>query len=231
MPPPMDEPVPQAVMNDSFIIALGNTALQNKWIDAAKQDQPTASNALTPAQEKLLDPHDRNNWHVDGDFFYHFLDSPEQGLLPIVLFSDVNVGGGATMICPPAISVLAKHLYAHPEGVRPDMSLRNGEEHEQRGPKKFSHSFYDEVVSKIPKDEFVCATGKVGDVYLLHPFMVHSGTPNYLHGKSFQIIASIHAHHFRSTHTVHTEALAKPLLMLPLSARTTHHHESSRRSS
>ena len=31
-------------------------------------------------------------WHVDGDFFMHYLDSPEQGLLVIPIFTDIKVG-------------------------------------------------------------------------------------------------------------------------------------------
>lgn len=44
-------------------------------------------------------PKDLNDWHVDGDFFIHFLDSPEQGLLVIPCWSDVDENGGATWIC------------------------------------------------------------------------------------------------------------------------------------
>lgn len=49
---------------------------------------------------------------------------------------------------------------------------------------KFSSKFYSEVVSKIPKDKFKTAIGKPGDIYLLHPLMVHSAQPNYLRGQS-----------------------------------------------
>lgn len=44
-------------------------------------------------------PRELDNWHVDGDFFIHFLDSPEQGLLVIPCWSDVVENGGATWIC------------------------------------------------------------------------------------------------------------------------------------
>ncbi len=42
----------------------------------------------------VIQPH--QEWHVDGDFFRHFLDSPEQGLLVVVLFSDIDERGGPT---------------------------------------------------------------------------------------------------------------------------------------
>lgn len=34
-----------------------------------------------------------------GDFFVHFLDSPEQALLVIPLYTDILPNGGATWIC------------------------------------------------------------------------------------------------------------------------------------
>ncbi len=49
-------------------------------------------------------------WHKDGDFFYHFLDSPEQGLLSAVYWSDVNHRGGGTYIIPDSIPVVARFL-------------------------------------------------------------------------------------------------------------------------
>jgi hypothetical protein len=211
MPPPMDEPVPQAVMNDSFIVALGNAGLERQWQEASQHDNGEGKIArpdgLTSAQAKLLDPYTRNNYHVDGDFFHHFLDSPEQGLLPIVLFSDVKVGGGGTYIVPDAIPIMAKHLYAHPEGVMPDMSVVK----DVVGSKKeFDHGFYQNAIRTIPRENFVTATGKAGDVYLLHPLMVHSGVPNFLRGKYHNI--------------------KKPQRMQQVNTdecRTTYHHEPS----
>lgn len=44
-------------------------------------------------------PKDLTQWHVDGDFFMHFLDSPEQALLVIPCWSDVDENAGATWIC------------------------------------------------------------------------------------------------------------------------------------
>ena len=37
-------------------------------------------------------------WHKDGDFFRHFLDSPEQGLLTFVIWSDIEPRGGGTFV-------------------------------------------------------------------------------------------------------------------------------------
>jgi hypothetical protein len=57
-----------------------------------------------------LDPRSLDDWHSDGDWFTHFLDSPEQALLVIPLFSDVESKGGGTMICTDGIGLVAKHL-------------------------------------------------------------------------------------------------------------------------
>lgn len=62
---------------DSFIVNLGSPETEGK---------------TTP-------PKDLDLWHVDGDFFVHFLDSPEQALLVIPCWSDVEEGAGATWIC------------------------------------------------------------------------------------------------------------------------------------
>ena len=73
----------------------------------------------------------------------HFLDSPEQGspfcnsgigfrphvwltatihylaLLVIPIFADIGGRGGGTYISPDAISMMARYLASHPEGVLP----------------------------------------------------------------------------------------------------------------
>lgn len=48
---------------------------------------------------KTTPPKELEGWHVDGDFFVHFLDSPEQALLVIPCWSDVEENGGATWVC------------------------------------------------------------------------------------------------------------------------------------
>lgn len=99
-----------------------------------------------------------NNWHKDGDFFRHFLDSPEQGLLVIGVFSDIEEGGGGTYLACDSVGHIARYLAEHPEGVLP------------RGTPA------QEIVSQCT--DFVEATGSIGDVYLLHPFMLHSQSVN-----------------------------------------------------
>lgn len=121
--------------------------------------------------------HDLSGWHVDGDFFVHYLDSPEQALLVIPLFTDINPGGGGTLICPDAIPIIARRLYEHPEGVSPYMVSRT-DNPDMDGEK--SLDFFCNVAKSMPANFFLEATGKVGDVYLLHPLMLHSASNNKL---------------------------------------------------
>ena len=99
-------------------------------------------------------------WHKDGSYFRHFIDSREQALLPIVLWSDMLHQGGATFIAPDSVRVIARFLYQHPEGVDP-------------------HGFnFQELVSQCTQFEEVL--GKAGDFVILHPFMLHASSNNVI---------------------------------------------------
>ncbi|KXX82566.1 Ribonucleoside-diphosphate reductase large subunit [Madurella mycetomatis] len=123
---------------------------------------------------KPIPPQELPEWHVDGDFFVHYLDSREQGLLVTPLFTDILPNGGGTMICPEAIPKVAKHLLEHPEGVSPRMTPR-GEEGFGR---ETSLDWFNAVAKSC--DNFVEATGNLGDVYLMHPLMLHAPSSNAL---------------------------------------------------
>ena len=107
---------------------------------------------------------DVGGWHKDGDFFRHFLDSPEQGLLTIVLWTDMHHRGGGTFVAPDSVPVVARHLAQHPEGLlASDFDF---------------HALIGECRS------FVELTGRRGDVVLMHPFMLHATSQNVLgHGR------------------------------------------------
>ena len=96
-------------------------------------------------------------WHKDGSYFKHFIDSREQSLLTIVLWSDVAPRGGGTFIAPDSIRVIARLLHDHPEGVEPD-----------------------EFGKHIAEcREFVEVTGRAGTFIILHPFMLHASSQNH----------------------------------------------------
>ncbi|KAL2212945.1 hypothetical protein CC79DRAFT_2007 [Sarocladium strictum] len=142
-----------------------------KWLDAFIVNLGSES-----SKGKVVGPRDLDNWHVDGDFFIHFLDSPEQGLLAIPVLSPIAQHGGGTYICPDGIGVVARHLHNNPDGVTPYMA-RQGEESKYH---EFSW-FVDQVKDPSKCNLFQEMTGEVGDVILLHPFMMHSASKNALH--------------------------------------------------
>jgi hypothetical protein len=109
-----------ATWSDGFICNFGSKKWDDVW-DGGKS-------GVNPNDPKQLD-----NWHVDGDFFVHFLDSKEQGLLIIPLFSDVVPNGGATMVSPDGIGKLAHWLYSHPQGVMPRMRPVDWDESAEQG--------------------------------------------------------------------------------------------------
>lgn len=107
-------------------------------------------------------PNDRDapgaGWHKDGDWFRHFLDSPEQGLLGIVFWRDVTDRQGATYAAMDSIPLIARFLGDHPEGVRPgSFPIR-------------------EIVSQCR--DLRPITGRQGTVIWAHPFLVHSASVN-----------------------------------------------------
>lgn len=81
------------------------------------------------------------------------------------------------MICPGAIPTMANYLHQHPEGVSPMMQPRAEVPNFDR---PVNLQFFCDVAKSMPDDAFVEVTGKVGDVYLLHPLMLHSASNNKL---------------------------------------------------
>ena len=98
-------------------------------------------------------------WHKDGNWFLHFLDSPEQGLLMIFIYSDIKPKGGGTFGALDSVGVLARFLAKHPEGVDPS----------DFGFKDLAAECHD----------FIEWTGNAGDVVLMHPYMLHTVSQNH----------------------------------------------------
>lgn len=98
-------------------------------------------------------------WHKDGDFFWHFLDSPEQGLLVIVIWRDIEPKGGGTFIACDSIKPIAQYLNNHREGLHP-----------------FEGGFGN-FISEC--QDFREVTGKAGDVVIMHPYMLHASSQNH----------------------------------------------------
>ena len=66
---------------------------------------PDPAATPAPAERRADDP---EGWHKDGDWFRHFLDSPEQGLLGIVLWRDVTEDMGPTCVASDSIRPMAE---------------------------------------------------------------------------------------------------------------------------
>lgn len=117
--------------------------------------------------------------------FVHYLDSPEQGLLIIPLFTDIPPQGGGTMLYPAGMRAVARHLHAHPEGVSPRMATRDD-------PEAFKAErnlhWFNGVASQGADGDYVEACGETGDVFLLHPLMLHSATNNSK--RNFRVITN-----------------------------------------
>jgi hypothetical protein len=94
-------------------------------------------------------------WHIDGDYFKRFLDSPEQGLLCLILWSDVGEKEGGTFLACDSIGKVARLLLESSQGL---------------DPRPFTSLYRDCV-------DFVEITGHAGDVVLCHPFMIHAPSP------------------------------------------------------
>jgi hypothetical protein len=99
-------------------------------------------------------------WHKDGSYFKHFLDSREQALLTVVLWSDMRHQGGGTFIAPDSVRIVARFLLEHPEGVQP------------------SDFDFQSMIQQFKQFEEL--TGKAGDFVILHPFMLHASSQNVL---------------------------------------------------
>jgi hypothetical protein len=99
-------------------------------------------------------------WHKDGSYFRHFLDSREQALLTVVLWSDMRHQGGGTFVAPDSVWVVARYLLEHPDGVAPGDFDFGG------------------LIQQC--SQFEELTGKAGDFVILHPFMLHASSQNVL---------------------------------------------------
>ncbi|KAK8052587.1 hypothetical protein PG993_003972 [Apiospora rasikravindrae] len=145
------------------------------WTDGFIVNLGTPSSGTEPESEEgkrvKVPPRELTNWHVDGDFFVHFLDSPEQALLVIPCWSDVGEDAGATWICDEGPRRIGKMLYDHPEGLNPMMNAR----HESLRP-PFQHSVFNKIIQGAPDSSFHEMTGEKGDVILMHPLMLHSAS-------------------------------------------------------
>ena len=102
-------------------------------------------------------------WHKDGWHFRHFLNSPEQGLLTVPIYSDILPRSGGTFIATDSIAPVARLLAAHPQGFHADSVQGAG----------YLIPYLIDQCSAFEE-----LTGEAGDMAILHPFMLHRAVPN-----------------------------------------------------
>lgn len=98
-------------------------------------------------------------WHVDGSNFHHRLNSPEQGLLAIFIFSDVGPGDAGTAFDLYSHKIAARELAAaEPAGLSPREICQAVNRHGQHHVRQI--------------------IANAGDIAILHPFMNHAPSDN-----------------------------------------------------
>lgn len=148
-------------------------------------------------------------WHYDGSHFRHYLDSWQQGLLVVSLFSDVLSGGSGTLVAEGSHHIVAKVLAQYPEGISLGDAIRECNQHpwlaDLIGSKKgtaTSDNIYDEAppardmasrkahLARFKEEAYrdpegfdlrvVETTGAPGDIVICHPFLYHAPSDNEL---------------------------------------------------
>ncbi|QJD86313.1 hypothetical protein [Cohnella herbarum] len=145
-------------------------------------------------------------WHYDGSHFRHYLDSWEQGLLLVCLFSEVRPGGSGTLVAEGSHRIVAKMLEKHPEGIGLGEAIRECNQHPWLAElvsrnKPSSNDIYSDAPSddRTAKKQHLAkfmnttyedpdgyslrvveTTGGPGDLVLCHPFLYHAPSDNEL---------------------------------------------------
>ncbi len=148
-----------------------------------------------------------SGWHYDGIHFRHYVDSPEQGLLLLCLFSDVGPRGGGTLVAEGSHNIVARMLAEHPEGLELGEAIRIANRHPWlaeltgsgagQGPSNGIYAeeardagspdgnrirTFMETAYRDPQGyslKVVETTGSAGDAILCHPFLYHAASQNH----------------------------------------------------
>jgi len=132
-----------------------------------------------------------DGWHWDGIHFKHRVDSPDQGLLCLCVFSDVLPRGGGTIVAEGSHKVVARYLAEQPDGVDLGDGIRAVmEQHEwfralsgrdplpEEGMDRKSFFMNPHTDSQGTSLRVVETTALAGDVILCHPFLFHATSQN-----------------------------------------------------
>jgi hypothetical protein len=133
-------------------------------------------------------------WHWDGIQFRHTVDAPDQGLLMLCMFSDIQPRGGGTLVAEGSHQVVARFLQQYPDGIELNDAIKacnqghpwlaeltgqtsSAEEAEERIQRFMEQEFIDENGTRLRVIE---TGGEPGDVIFCHPFLYHTASQNHL---------------------------------------------------
>lgn len=137
-----------------------------------------------------------NGWHIDGLHYPQYLDSREQGLLLLCLFSEIGPHGGGTLVAERSHHLVANVFPRHPEGmdVKDVISTVNKHPWTSRltGQPLGDNAEIPDVINRIDffmnkeytdgcgiRLKVVETTGSPGDIILGHPFLYHAASQNH----------------------------------------------------
>ena len=150
-------------------------------------------------------------WHWDGIHFRHCVDSPDQGLLLLPMFSETGPQGGGTLIAAGSHRSVARLLAGYSGGLElneaiglantafPWLAELTGQINTVADRVAFfmQQSHPDEIGKPL---RVVEATAAPGDVYLCHPFLYHaasqnhSGVPRFMCNRTTPLKDSLNVH-------------------------------------
>ena len=126
------------------------------WSDAAVGNLGILDVAWRPPSPRQM------GWHKDGYHFRHLLNSPEQGLLTVPIYTEILPKSGGTFIATDSIGPVARLLTGWLPGLHPD-GMQAG-------------YLIPGLIEQCSRFEEL--TGEPGDVVLLHPYTLHRKSVN-----------------------------------------------------
>ena len=147
----IDAPAVEVCFSDALAGAIGQLLGQGRW-KGLRDWGFWPVNFSFGANDEGIFPD--QGWHVDGNWFTHTLNAPQQGLLVIGLFTDIAPGGGGTVFALGSHQATARVLARFPNGL--------------------AHAEVFREVLREPIGNFYEVTGQAGDVVLAHPFLFHN---------------------------------------------------------
>jgi len=150
----------------------------------------------------------KSGWHYDGIHFKHRIDSPDQGLLLLCMFSEIGQYGGGTLVAEGSHNVVANILAEQSKGLELGEAIRLAKQHpwlaELTGATETSDENRVERFMNTPYEDpagfslrVVETVASPGDVILCHPFLFHtpsqnhSGTPRFMCNRTTPLVSSM----------------------------------------